>query len=162
MGKISTYIVIPLICIIVVICAGAFYTGNSQVTPNNPDPNYKNANQTYIGVNFFTSINSFVSSINDLGAAVQLVSPGSGSSLDVGGLAVAATGAGIAIVKIFLGIPLLIVSFIYDIVRLVFFFLPVVAPPELMVVISIATLLPILAILMELASAIRPPGLAKW
>lgn len=160
-GKISTYIIIPIVCIMVVICAGAFYGGSSIASPTNPNPAYS-ANQTYIGTNFFKSINGFVANINELGAAVQLISPGTGTALDVGGLAVAAAGAGIAVVKVFLGIPGLIISFIYDIVRLVFFFLPTNAPPELMLIISLATLIPILAILMELASAIRPPGLAKW
>lgn len=160
-GKISTYIYIPLICIMVIICAGAFYTGNSVATSLNPHPSY-NSTQTYIGINFFNSINGFVTSINELGDAVQLIAPSTGSVLDIGGLAVASAGAGVAVVKVFLGIPMLIVAFIYDIVRLVFFFLPAVAPPELMVVVGIATLLPILAIIFEIAGALRPPGLAKW
>jgi hypothetical protein len=80
----------------------------------------------------------------------------------VGGMAVAGIDAGIAILKIFIGIPMLIGSFIYDLSRLLLFFLPSQAPPELMVVIGMAILLPILAIIMEIASSIKPPGLAKW
>jgi len=160
MGKISTYLYIPLICIIIIISFGAFYTGNSVPTSLNPNPSY-NTPQTYIGINFFNSVDGFVTNINDLGAAVQLIAP-AGSTLDIGGLAIASAGAGVAVVKVFLGIPMLIVAFIYDIVRLVFFFLPAVAPPELMVVIGIATLIPIIAIIFEIAGALRPPGLAKW
>lgn len=145
---------------ILIVCAGAFYTGSSQPSQWNPHPNYPQ-NQTYIGINFFSSINNFVSTINELGTAIQQIVPAA-SSLDVGGLSVAAAGSGIAVIKILIGIPMLISSFIYDLVRLLFFFLPAVAPPELMVVISIIVLIPIIAILMELASAVKPPGLAKW
>jgi hypothetical protein len=159
-GKISTYIIIPLFCIMVIICAGAFYTGNSQVSIGNPNPAYPTT-QVYIGNNFFTSITGFVNAVSELGNAVQRMSP-TNPSWDIGGMAVATVDAGIAIIKVLIGIPVLIASFIYDIVRLVLFFLPTVAPPELMLVISIAVLIPIIAILMELASAIRPPGLAKW
>jgi hypothetical protein len=159
-GKISTYIMIPLFCIMVIICMGAFYSGNIIASVGNPTPAYTTT-QTYIGINFFTSINGFIASVNDLGKAVQNLAS-STQALNIGGMVAAAADSGLNILKVLLGIPILIGAFIYDIVHLGLYFLPAVAPPELLLVISIATLIPILAILMEIASAIRPPGLAKW
>jgi hypothetical protein len=158
-GKISSYIIIPIICAMVVICFGAFFV--SSQTTSNPLSPYQ-ANQTYIGTNFFSSVTGFTNSINQLVGAIQRMVPTDSNPLNVGGMAVSTWDAGTAIIKIFIGIPILIGSFIYDIVRLLLAFLPAQAPPELFIVISMAVLLPILAIIMELASSIKPPGLAKW
>lgn len=160
-GKISTYIIIPIIVAMVVICFGAFYSGASQITLGNPSPNFPQ-NQTYIGTNFFSSVTGFTNNINDLVGAVQRMVPQAGQSYNIGGLPFATIDAGVAVLKIFIGIPVLIGAFIYDIVRLLFAFLPANAPPELLVVISMAILLPILAIILEIVSSIKPPGLAKW
>ena len=158
-GRISSYIIIPIICSMIIISFGSFFV--SSQSPANPSSPYV-SNQTYIGTNFFSSVTGFTNSINQLVGAIQRMVPTDMSLVNVGGMAVAGIDAGIAILKIFIGIPMLIGSFIYDLSRLLLFFLPAQAPPELMVVIGMAILLPILAIIMEIASSIKPPGLAKW
>jgi hypothetical protein len=158
-GRISSYIIIPIICAMVVIAFGSFFVSSQKAA--NPNSPYV-SNQTYIGTNFFSSVTGFTNSINQLVGAIQRMVPTDMSLVNVGGMAVAGIDAGIAILKIFIGIPMLIGSFIYDLSRLLLFFLPAQAPPELMVVIGMAILLPILAIIMEIASSIKPPGLAKW
>jgi hypothetical protein len=158
-GRISTYIIIPIVCAIMVISFGAFFT--SSQTPENPQSPYQ-SNQTYIGTNFFSSVTSFTNSINQLVGAIQRLVPTSSQTLNVGGMPVAAWDAGTAALKIFIGIPMLIGSFIYDISRLLLFFLPSQAPPELMVVIGMVILLPIIAIVLEIIGAFKPPALAKW
>ena len=93
---------------------------------------------------------------------MQRMAPSNGQSINLGGLPIAALDAGVAVIKIFLGIPMLIGAFIYDMASLLLFFLPAQCPPALLTVIGMATLLPILAIILEIASSIKPPGLAKW
>lgn len=158
-GRISSYIIIPILCSMIVISFGAFFVGSQ--TPANPNSPYS-ANQTYIGTNFFSSVTGFTNTINDLVAAMQRIVPTNGQPTNVGGLPVAAFDAGVAVVKIFLGIPTLIGAFIYDMASLLLFFLPAQCPPALLTVIGMATLLPILAIILEIASSIKPPGIAKW
>jgi hypothetical protein len=161
-GRISTYIIIPIVSIMVIICFGAFYTGATVASNMNPNPPYANASQTYIGTNFFSSVNGFVANINNLQIALQGIQT-SALSGNVGGLAVSTITSAVDIILVFLGLPVLVVSFIYDIVSLVTMgMLPTVAPPEFLIVIGMATLIPMMYILMELASSIRPPGLAKW
>jgi len=143
----------------IIISFGAFFVGSQS--PANPLSPYV-SNQTYIGTNFFSSVTGFTNSINDLVTAMQTMVPTNGQQLNVGGLPFAALDAGIAVIKIFLGIPMLIGGFIYDLASILLFFLPAQCPPALLTVIGMATLLPILAIILELASSIKPPGLAKW
>jgi hypothetical protein len=161
-GRISTYLVIPIICTMIIICFGAFFVGETVASNMNPNPPYQNASQTYIGTNFFSSINSFVASIESLRIALNQVQIDAVTG-NLIGLPVSSATAAIQIIFTFLGLPVMVVSFIYDIVSLVSLgLLPTVAPPEFLIVIGMAVLIPMMYIFMEIASSIRPPGLAKW
>jgi hypothetical protein len=159
-GKVSTYLVIALVSIAVIMGTGAYYAGESVADGINPSPAYPNTAQSYIGQNFFTNLNGFVANVNDLGTALQQITPDISNQNPQ--FFIDTSLAGVAILKIILGIPILIVTFIYDLVRIMLFFLP--AQPSLLFIsmVAILVMLPILYIAMEVASAIRPPGIAKW
>lgn len=160
-GKVSTYLITALISIAIVMGTGAFYVSLSTADSFSPNPAYPNANQTYIGYNFFTNLNGFVTNVNELGNALQQITPDISNQNPQ--FFIDTSLAGVAILKIILGIPGLVVTFIYDLVNMMLLgFLPTQAPPMFLAMIGILVLIPLIYILMEIASAIRPPGIAKW
>lgn len=159
-GKLSTYVIIPLVCIAAVMGAASYFVGSSVPDASTPTMPYQNANQTFIGQNFFTNLNGFIANVNDLGRALQQITPDITNQNPQ--FFIDTSLAGVAILKIMLGIPGLIVTFIYDVVRIMFFFLPAQPSILFMATISLLVLIPIIYIVMEVASAIRPPGIAKW
>jgi len=158
MGRISSYIVIALITVACMMGAGIYYSGASTISTANPDPNYPQ-NQTFAGSNFFSSLSGFIGTVGELGSALQRITPTQGPQYtDL----TAFVDASLAIIKILLQVPLLIVSFLYDMMRLLFFFLPAQAPPEFLVMIGILVLIPVVYVLFEIAAAIRGTSIRAW
>jgi hypothetical protein len=157
-GRISTYVIVPLLCMAVIMGMGVFFTGASSASSESPTVPYT-PGQTFIGSNFFTNLNGFVANINQLGGALQRIVPTTGPQFtDL----TAYMDTGVALIKTLLGIPILIGSFIYDIVQIFLSFLPTTMPPELLGMIGILALIPIIYILFEIATAIRSPSVGKW